>query len=476
MKNVVLITVALLVSSHAFFVHGSVSKSVRHGMKRVSREGLVRTQMQADAQPDNFDGKVTSGSLNLAKNVLGAGVLSLSSGVAFFTDMTSGLAPACLLTGVMGMASSNSFKIIGEMCAKTNSETLQETWTKLVGPGAELVGASVTSLTFMAALAYSIILADSVASLGVTFNAPVVLQQRNNCLLAVTSLVLLPLCSMKSLAALAPFSVLGLIGVLYTAVMMFIRLTDRSYAVGGVFFDTIAANAQPSFAKKGTSIAKTLVLTSMLATNYICHYNAPRFLNEIKVASMGQTLRRYNKMADLGFLISIFFSMLMMLLGFLTFGGNAMGFVLNNYASSDALASFSRFAIATALLTSYPLAFLALRDGVFDFFKVDTKARDALHYPATIAILGMLTSLAFVLKDVGFVVSIAGALFGSMLIFGIPYILKNAFVRKGAKNEGRSLSSQENKEILVNRGMMGTGAILGVLGVYISIMMQVGKL
>ena len=446
-------------------------------MKPVSEMRALKMQASAaGGLSDNFDGKVTSGSFNLAKNVLGAGVLSLSSGVACFTDVKSGLLPACALTVALGTVSNYAFKLIGETCAKTNSETLQEAWTKLVGSGAGLVGASVTALTFGAALAYSIILAESFSALGVTFSAPAFMQSRNNCLLMLTTGILLPLCSLKSLAALAPFSILGLLGILYTAAMMTVRLMDGSYAAGGALVGTIATAAQPSFGKKGTNLAKTLVLTSMLSTNFICHYNAPRFLKEIKVPSVGQTLRRYNKMADQGFLGSVVFSMLMMSLGFLTFGGNTMGYILNNYASGDVLASFAHIAIACALITSYPLAFLSLRDGIFDMFGVHSKDRAKLHYPATIGTLGLLTSLAWVLRDVGFVVSIMGAIFGSWLIFGIPCILKNAYTKKEAMKESRNLTVAEKKSIVLNKGLMGAGSVLGVLGALISIMKQLGRL
>jgi hypothetical protein len=54
-----------------------------------------------------------------------------------------------------------------------------------------------------------------------------------------------------------------------------------------------------------------------------------------------------------------------MYIGFLTFGGATLGFVLNNYASSDSLISFARLAIGGALLSGYPFTFSALREGTF---------------------------------------------------------------------------------------------------------------
>ena len=42
-------------------------------------------------------------------------------------------------------------------------------------------------------------------------------------------------------------------------------------------------------------------------------------------------------------------------LGYFTFGANTDGFILNNYSQKDDLASACRFAIAIALIFTYPL-------------------------------------------------------------------------------------------------------------------------
>jgi hypothetical protein len=74
---------------------------------------------------------------------------------------------------------------------------------------------------------------------------------RTNVILALTATVLLPLCSLQSLNALAPFSLLGLGGTLYTAAFMAWRLFDKSYFPGGKFFPTLSAAGQPSFGAMG---------------------------------------------------------------------------------------------------------------------------------------------------------------------------------------------------------------------------------
>jgi sodium-coupled neutral amino acid transporter 11 len=121
----------------------------------------------------------------------------------------------------------------------------------------------------------------------------------------------------------------GLAGTLYTAIFMSVRLLDGSYNAGGKFFAGLSISGQPSFGTTNSPI-RALVLLSMLSTNYICHYNAPKFYTELKGASM----KRFRLLSILGFGFSTLVTCFMMTVGFLTFGGNSLGLVLNNYAGS----------------------------------------------------------------------------------------------------------------------------------------------
>lgn len=65
---------------------------------------------------------------------------------------------------------------------------------------------------------------------------PALLAKRTNVIAWMTSLVLLPLCMLKSFAPLAPFSILGILGTMFTAGVLALRLLDGSYAPGGKFY------------------------------------------------------------------------------------------------------------------------------------------------------------------------------------------------------------------------------------------------
>ena len=270
--------------------------------------------------------------------------------------------------------------------------------------------------------------------------------------------------------SLAPFSLLGLGGTLYTAIFMGIRYFDGSYAPGGQFFSSLAVAARPVFNKKGTGdLSKLSILISMLSTAYIAHYNAPRFLKELREPTMA----RYNQFVVQAFLTAVVTFVFMKSIGFLTFGGSTLGFILNNYASNDALATFARLAIGLALLTGYPFTFSALKDGIFDLAKTPSDKRSGLSNSVTVGLLTIVTALAIVLKDVGIVVSISGALFGAALVFCVPAAMNIANSKALEKSAGKA---QNKPEILLNYIMVVLGAAMGALGVGVSVLRQMGKL
>jgi amino acid permease len=206
----------------------------------------------------------------------------------------------------------------------------------------------------------------------------------------------------------------------------------------------------------------------MLSTSYIAHYNAPKFFVELK----NSTMSRFNKVVGGAFGASIIFFIFTMCTGFLTFGGSTAGFILNNYSGRDALATLARFSIGLALLTGYPFTFSALREGLMDLMKLTGNSRDNAFAPITASLLGLVTLLALMLKNVGFVVSISGAMFGCLLMFIVPAIMNIVSFRKSTVPAG----SVRKAEIALNYAMIPIGVIMTVLGVYVSVLQQMGRM
>jgi hypothetical protein len=205
---------------------------------------------------------------NLVKAIVGVGVLSLPAGVATFGDAPSAFIPAAILITVIGVLSAYGFALIGKVCAYTGAKSYRDAWSKTVGESTSWIPAwSTTCKTFLACLAFSMVLADTFSSL--------LGSERSSTLLGVTTVILLPLCLMKDLKSLAPFSLLGIMGMAYTAIAMTIRWLDGNYAMGtetpGLVAE-VARHLKPRFGDKGMASVfspNSLILVCMLSTAYM---------------------------------------------------------------------------------------------------------------------------------------------------------------------------------------------------------------
>jgi len=102
---------------------------------------------------------ISSSILNLAKTILGAGILSLPYGVAAFSDSPSVLLPSSILLLIMGAMSAYSFSSIGKACEVHGVKSFSDAWAKSVdGKTAPFISFIITFKTFFACLAYSIII------------------------------------------------------------------------------------------------------------------------------------------------------------------------------------------------------------------------------------------------------------------------------------------------------------------------------
>jgi amino acid permease len=173
-------------------------------------------------------------------------------------------------------------------------------------------------------------------------------------------------------------------------------------------------------------------------------FSAPKYQVELK----DTTIPRFNKVVALGFGISILLTAWIAAVGFSTFGGACSGLVLNNYSSKDVPMSLSRFAVALALVFSYPLAFQGCRDGFLDLSGMKNPSNAKLNV-TTVLLLLALTSLATILKDVSFVLAFGGATLGNALCYVYPALMYMK-VRPDRKVPAMALA--------------GSGIILGVIG------------
>lgn len=393
---------------------------------------------------------------NIMKNQIGSGVLGLPLGLATGT----GIFPAMVITCVLGAISGYAFSNLGRVC----SETGQKTWKGCGQATGGRVLANAMAIvcifkTFLGCVSWSIVIADSFSGIFRGFGVPDPFSSRTYVLLGMTLIIIFPMCLIKDLSILGYTSLLGLIGLGYTSVFMLVRCIDGSYAPGGFFYDSLAQELKPDFSE-GINLwginMKSLAFMCGLSTAYVCHYNAPRFYDELR----DNTMPRFNKVVSLAFSAVALVNMWMMIAGYLTFGTVTQGNILNNYADNDNLAALARLGVGGSVLCGYPILFTGLRESLLAF--IGWERTDKVFYGSTACILSLITVLAYFIHSLGLLNNFAGAVLGSYVIYVFPMVCFLLAVKNGYLQIGRS-------ERFLSKSFVWMGIILSVVGGYIAL-------
>mmetsp|Transcript_23162 Transcript_23162/g.54766 ORF Transcript_23162/g.54766 Transcript_23162/m.54766 type:complete len:526 (-) Transcript_23162:356-1933(-) len=434
---------------------------------------------------------------NLLKNIVGSGGLSIPGGIAVFANSPGAIWPSIALIWIMGVVNAYSFSLLGRICEITKSYSYSMAWERTVGRrygskyqlfvdivvfGKAILGTWSFSIMIQSTctpLVYYVLASsdDEFSADSLKYGSPTAV------LITITLFVLLPLCLSQRLASLSIFSAIGTIGTSVTITTMTMRYFDGTYEESGKFYKDLSLDQRPSFgtdhgANAFFASSKSLTLVSILSTGFVAHYNAPKYYYELRDRTTG----KFNIIVNFGFFFAAVTYTIVSALGFLTFGENCKGFILDNYSYRDPLATIARFGIAVSVISAYPLLFHGGRDGFVALLQtlssdsrignsVDSvDARTSLptrteSNTVTVALLSAVTALAIYFNDLTFVLSFSGATMSSLIIYIFPPFMFSALVKNCCCYSTR----ETEREVKLGYVMMVVGAALGTSGAYVSI-------
>jgi sodium-coupled neutral amino acid transporter 11 len=312
----------------------------RKVVQRLSaRDGPDKLQIRGGAKDTEQKASISSSIFNLVNNVAGAGILTLSSGVASGT----GSIPAIIICVALAALSGHCFSIIGEACELTGEANFKGLWKRTIGENSTyLVDSMIAIMCLSCSVIYSGILGDVFTPLLKQVGFPDQWNGRTSNILVITTVLLLPLSLIKDLSALAFTSILGFASILYTVLFINVRYFDGSYSLAGGKFLQDGLIVSPLFEKASLwNIGfKSLVLASNFGLAYIAHYNAPNFYRSLKNTNS----KRFRSMVNASFFILTILYTATMMAGHATFGDVCQGNILLNYHPSDILSTFGRVA------------------------------------------------------------------------------------------------------------------------------------
>ena len=123
-------------------------------------------------------------------------------------------------------------------------------------------------------------------------------------------MALYPLCQLKSLAALAPVSMVGVSGMVLTSLFMLVTACKGAYSPGSAYVSSLASSLQPSFGLIGNKAfsPSILILVSMAATSYLAHFSAHEFYDGLEDCSH----KKFGILTGIGFAITALMNTLVM--------------------------------------------------------------------------------------------------------------------------------------------------------------------
>ena len=399
--------------------------------------------------------------LQIVNNVAGAGILTLSAGMAAGV----GSVPASILCLVLGALSGVTFYLIGSACELTGEKSFKGLWAQTLGvSSAWLVDLSIALMCLSAAIIYAGILGDTSTQLLRLCGLPAGLNRRSVNILLLTLSALTPLSLLDDVSKLAFTSALGCAAVFYTAVFIFCRALDGSYALGaGQFLSALPENLTPAFsrASRWKLDAKSLILVSNLGLAYIAHYNAPTFYRSLE----DRTTERFGYVCAYAFGILSILYLGIMLMGHKTFGDVTAGNILINYAERDPLAVLGRVATFASILFGFPLAMLGLKDSLISLLDLPR----SVVKPTTLGLLAFISTIAVLVKDIGLVVGISGALLGASIVYIFPALIYRAACTQSKSKADLAKGGRIPPLEMLCFLLVPLGAFLGVLGVYMTV-------
>lgn len=378
---------------------------------------------------------------NLAKNIIGAGVLALPSGAghvvagaqAAGVDLHTASGALVVFFAICGCLNAYGFYLVGEVCARTGAQTYQQAWSKTLGPSLAWVPAVASLICcFTGTVASASVLGDTAADLvGTLVGSPLAPAGHDALLCGIMSLVVLPLCSLPSLALLACASVVGLAGVCLLALVMVVRCFDGSYAPGGELYEAATykpANLSPQSGEEvdsAASVSNVCLFVALLSNAFAAHFNAPTIYKELQAPDGGgedDKLESFGSITSTAFGAASMFFLVVTFAGLQTFGLAAQPLILNNYAGSDPLALLARVGLGLCVLFELPLLERCFRNTAVELLGFSSSAAG---HPAVVAASVALTTAVACVPGLGLgtVSALGGALGASLLTYVSPALM-----------------------------------------------------
>lgn len=429
---------------------------------------------------------------NLAKSIIGAGVLAVPSSAAQVAHQAQsvGLDSSAASGGIMllfllfGALNAFCFYLLGEVCERTGARSYQQAWVQTMGKDLAWLP-SVASLIccLTGTVSCASVIGDASTELLTSLTGTALGPMGHDALLwAIAGTVIMPLCMLPSLSPLAFASLLGLVGVSVLAVVMVVRTLDGSYLPGGEFNQApgveaaaqlVAGTPEEAEASVAGLLGRGLLFVAVLSNAFSAHFNAPSLYEELRPSGTGRGREKLSSFRDVtlgafGFAGVLF--AVVTLAGMQTFGTAALPSILSNYASADPLAMLARAGLCLCVLFEFPLLERCVRTAAVELLGLpaETAKQPQVVVFSVASAIALACTPGLGLDKVS---AFGGALGASLLIYVAPALMalklreQDAGPGSVADAPASFREGVRPVEFFVLRAIAGFGAMVGGLGV-----------
>ncbi|KAL4809051.1 transmembrane amino acid transporter protein-domain-containing protein [Aspergillus unguis] len=149
---------------------------------------------------------------------------------------------------------------------------------------------------------------------------------------------------------------------------------------------------------------------------FVCHHNSLLIYGSLKKP----TLDRFAKVTHYSTAISLLMCLLMGVSGFLFFGSETQGNVLNNFPSDNILINIARLCFGLNMLTTLPLEAFVCREVMTTYYFADEPFNMNRHLIFTSALVITSVAMALLTCDLGAVFELIGATSAASLAYIFP--------------------------------------------------------
>lgn len=347
---------------------------------------------------------VAAASVNLTKNLIGAGIFSLPMAL-----LKGSLVPGVGIMMLACLVQGSSFVLIAFLCQRLGCSSYRGVFAAAFGRRAgDVVDMCIATNSFFACVAYNILVADFLEkALQGLFGWD---NLSRALLIWVNTLVItLPLSHARDLSPLRYTSMLGL------AIIAFVFL----YVTSDFFsnFTHHKHNLHEHAARVDLGLFTTLALCTGA---FQAHYNAPKFFKEL-----GYDLEAHTRMVAMSFGAAFMIYSLFAVSGLGLFGASLFGNVLKNYPAEGNLAVLMAWlGMAFAIVFTYPLVFTTGRDSLINLLPALQRAGQrspmATHVATTSVPVALVAMVSCLVEDVSLISGLLGATIGACLCWIFP--------------------------------------------------------